>query len=411
MPVMPYREGGGAGFVCKRCGETTPPNPHIPADEARLPDETFVCVECLLRMQEMASRGRESLWVHTPLGAGGRLVTGGEIALFVGGTAVAFGSLALAFTGRLFILALAISLAGLAYAWKIADPVARHTALVRRGSLALLAIAISAQGIVMLTPARKAKLEPPPEPVLIITNDAPAPRPAPVAPLEPEPETARRELGQRAFNAYAAGLEAGEPTLPKGFPTVWKLVKAIPVSPFNGGIWITDDTLTDTHVLVEGDRLRLGGKSTRQGKAATCAGVVEVVADEPAVFVTSCADETGAASYRVLRVSLPELPALLQGAPPSNATIPPAQRGVFRTGSNDCRTAQTKLIVTASTILEDEGSSLVAVLTNSSGLGSILEGVRVGDARACTGLLDKWDGHPRLTTTCVTPRRQVLCPR
>lgn len=411
--MMPYREGGGAGFVCTRCGETTPPNPHVPADEGRVAAETFVCVECLLRMQEMASRGRESLWVKDPQLLRPRMVTASDLAVYgVAGVGL-LALLTLVAQGHVFFLLMGLAVVGLGYAHTQSGRDARWLARVRWGSLTALAVGVSGQVIVRLTPARKPTVETVDDPVLRINlpnqHGRPGVSPDPVRARAEQAETTRREERAQVFGVYALGLEAGEATLPKGFPTVWRFAKAPAVSPFNAGIWITDDTLTDTHVLVESDRLRLGGTSTRQGKAVTCAGVVEPAGDEPAVFATSCADASGAAFYRVVRVHLPELASLLVNAPPSKGTLPVAQRGTFKATTTDCKAPGKKITFTASTIVEDDGLVLAAVTASPTGLGTVLGAINVPDARTCSGMLDRWDGHPRLSTDCLGRARRTIC--
>ncbi len=415
--MTPYREGGGAGFVCTRCGQTTPPNPHVPADEGRVAAETFVCVECLLRMQEMASRGRESMWVKEPQLMRPRMVSAADIVAYASAGFVLFAMLAVVAHGQLFFLLIALAGAGFVYSVKKGDQEARWVARLRRGSIGVLAFAVAGQVIVRLTPTRKPKVEVVEEPVLQINlprraahPGRPGAAPDPVRLAEDQAETTRREERAQVFGVYALGLEAGEPTLPKGFPTVWKFVKAPPASPFNGGIWITDDTLTDTHVLVESDRLRLGGNATRQGKPVICAGVVEPAGDEPAVFAASCAEPSGDAFYRIVRVHLPELASLLVNASASKGTLPAAQRGTFKTTTTDCKAARGKITFTASTIVEDDGLTLAAVTASRTSLGTVLGAINVPDARTCSGMLDQWDGHPRLSTTCVGRTRRILCP-
>lgn len=409
--MMPYRDGSGGGLVCTRCGEITPPNPNGgPTHEVR-DDASFVCATCLLKLQEQAVLHRLPIPI-VPINANGPpgQMSVSELLVYGAGLFLVVALIGIVINGHAFVLLLGVSVGGLLYALQHGNREASWARNARRLAIGVLGFAVVMQMGLRLAAPRKKSLDEP-----LVLGDAKAPVDVPAEPLsrvqkaQAQGEIVRREERAQVFGVYALGLEAGEPTLPKALPASWRFVNAPPASPFNGGIWQTDDTLTETHVLVERDHLRLGGKSTRRGVPTTCAGVVEPAGKEPAVFAAACQDEDGQSSYRLVRVQLPELSPLLANGPPSNGTIPAAYRGTFKTDPNDCKAAKHKVTITASTLTEEGGLKLAAITATPSGMGVVLGAINVPDARPCSGVIEQWNGKPRLTTTCEGRTRLALC--
>ena len=225
-------------------------------------------------------------------------------------------------------------------------------------------------------------------------------------------DAAGRGEQQQAFSSYTLGLEGGGTALPRGLPLAWKLGGSSASGPFDRAVWGTDEALTDVRVLVEKDRLRLGGKGLKAGEAVSCAGVVEPGQGDAALFVAGCQDATGSVSYRVHRVLLSGLARVLAGGTPGLLMgIPSALRGTFKTDVEDCKAAKGEVTVSASAIAEKGGPSVVAITATSSRLGTVLSGVNPADGRLCSAVVDEVAGVVRLRTTCNGRARYLLCKR
>jgi hypothetical protein len=234
------------------------------------------------------------------------------------------------------------------------------------------------------------------------------------------------------FNRYAEPLAGKtERAMPTFLPAKWHFVGRPSASPFSAGVWDTAEPLTAQTVVVERDRLRLGGEGVRAGKPVTCAGAVELVVvpdekvqgkKEPAVFVAACRGADGDVSFRLLRVFLPELANLLIGRliedAPRRAIVHPTvvsdlTHGVFSAGEDDCASKKHPLIATSSTLFEDkkDGLALVGLSTGRSTRGWELNGLDIRADHLCNGRLSGFVAGSRLELTCAEPVLRTICAR
>ena len=412
LPMMPYRESHGSGLHCGRCGVSTPLPPGAPP---RSSDEPFVCATCLVQLQVDASRGREE-WDRArfhpppaPSRSGRRFDPVGIAAL---ATVLAALHHPLLFVG---------GLVGVGFVYRLVSVKGEvnagpESSRVLRGALVVLALLAAWTVFVRLTlrsdqageealGAAASQAAPPGSSEL---SSDPERRAIEVA--RERGEAAARADRAQAFSTYAHGLAAGTPTLPTSLAAPWKGADGSVISPFSAAIWGVDGDLADTTVLLEKERLRLGGSALRDGTKVVCAGVVEPVPNEAAVFVSACEGAPGSATYRVTRVVLPRLPGALASSPPSAfPLVPPALRGRFKSDAGDCKAAKGKVTVTASAVLEDGGISLVAATSISTRFGLSLSGIDRADGRLCSAAVDTVEGKPQLTTSCRGRTRFLLC--